>query len=589
MTSDPAAVPDSTQPTIDLLRELRQGRARRRAADTAFWIYLIAVVAVAWGSPLIADAFRALRRPPLPTAATPHVLAALPAGLTALALLLLLALLRDALWRGPVTLAQVTVDWLLSTPVDRGRLLRPRFRMSAAVSVIAGVAVGIVPAVGLVALGLSGHGLGGHGLSGHGLGGHGLSGHGLGGHDLGGHGLSEHGAGGVLALTGVSMASTGLLFVVATGSAGVIERYPGGQRILRRATPVVLGVALVLAGLAAWAALGHPPAALDAVVLWSGPWGWAAQGLTALAGGTAPYWPLATALLGALGLAALAAGHQAAAGVPGPALRARAATIGAMSSALVSMDTRGIATAYSAAGQPRRAWLRLGPPRRAEFVLLWRDLLALLRAPSRLTGAVTLALVAVGLLTLTAHGRHVSPLPVACALALGYLAAAWLCEGARLDAEDSRRSVPLPFRYKSLAWWHAAVPVLVLLTAAGVPVVALAVATGDLRPVALLVVAVPVLVAGALVNVFRGDFPLDMFAGVDTPLGNTATAKILFWSAWGPVVAVAPLTVLLASALAASGGRAADGAVARAVVLGAALAFGLAAYAARRAARLRAG
>ena len=400
---------------------------------------------------------------------------------------------------------------------------------------------------------------------------------------------AEHGAGGVLALTGVSMASTGLLFVVATGSAGVIERYPGGQRILRRATPVVLGVALVLAGLAAWAALGHPPAALDAVVLWSGPWGWAAQGLTALAGGTAPYWPLATALLGALGLAALAVGHQAAAGVPGPALRARAATIGAMSSALVSMDTRGIATAYSAAGQPRRAWLRLGPPRRAEFVLLWRDLLALLRAPSRLTGAVTLALVAVGLLTLAAHGRHVSPLPVACALALGYLAAAWLCEGARLDAEDSRRSVPLPFRYKSLAWWHAAVPVLVLLTAAGVPVVALAVATGDPRPVALLVVAVPVLVAGALVNVFRGDFPLDMFAGVDTPLGNTATAKILFWSAWGPVVAVAPLTVLLASALAASGGRAADGAVARAVVLGAALAFGLAAYAARRAARLRAG
>jgi hypothetical protein len=568
VTSDPAAVPDSTQPTIDLLRELRQGRARRRAADTAFWIYLIAVVALAWGSPLIADAFRALRRPPAPTAATPHVLAALPAGLTALALLLLLVLLRDALWRGPVTLAQVTVDWLLSTPVDRGRLLRPRFRMSAAVSVIAGLAVGIVPAVGLVALGLSGPGLGGHGLSG-------------------------HGAGGVLRLTGVSMASTGLLFLLATGGAGVIERYPGGGRILRRATPVVLGVALVLAGLATWAALGHPPAgppaALDAVVLWSGPWGWAAQGLTALAGGAAPHWPLATALLGALGLAALAAGHQAAAGVPGPALRARAATLGAMSSALVSMDTRSIATAYSAAGQPRRAWLRLGPPRRAEFVLLWRDLLALLRAPSRLTGAVTLALVAVGLLTLAARGPHVSPLPVACALALGYLAAAWLCEGARLDAEDTRRSVPLPFRYRSLAWWHAAVPVLVLLTAAGVPVVALAVATGDPRPLALLAVAVPVLVAGALVNVFRGDFPLDMFAGVDTPLGNTATFKILFWSAWGPVVAVAPLTVLLASALAASGGRAADGAVARTVVLGAALAVGLAAYAARRAGRLRGG
>jgi hypothetical protein len=539
---------DTTQPTIALLRELRQGRARRRAADTAYWIYLVAIVTVAWGSPLILDAVRALRRPPAPAAATPHVLAALPAGLTALALLLLLVLLRDALWRGPVTLPQVTVDWLLSTPVDRGRLLRPRFRMSALTGLIAGLAVGIVPAAGLTALGLSGHF-------------------------------------GVLRLTLVSMASTGLLFALATGAAGLVERYPAVRRGLRRATPAVLGVAAALAGLAAWAAFGHLPAAADTIALWSGPWGWAAQGLTALAGGTAPLWPLAVGLLGVCALAALAAGHRAAAGVPGPALRARAATIGAMSAALLSMDTRAAATAYSAAGQPRRARLRLGLPRRPELVLLWRDLVALLRAPSRLAGAVVLALVAVGLLALAARGRHVSPLPVACALGLGYLAAAWLCEGARLDAEDTRRSVHLPFRFKSLAWWHAAVPVLVLLAAAGAPVIALTVADGSPRPLLILAVAVPVLVAGALVNVFRGEFPLDMFAGVDTPLGNTAFFRIIFWSAWGPLASVGVLTFLLASALSSP----ASGAVTRTVVLGAALAAALGAYAARRAARLRSG
>ena len=538
---------DTTQPTIALLRELRQGRARRRAADTAYWIYLVAIVTVAWGSPLILDAVRALRRPPAPAAATPHVLAALPAGLTALALLLLLVLLRDALWRGPVTLPQVTVDWLLSTPVDRGRLLRPRFRMSAVTGVIAGAAVGIVPAAALIAVGLGGHG--------------------------------------VLRLIGVSMASTGLLFALATGVAGLVERYPAARRGLRRATPVVLGVAAALAGLAASAAFGHLPAAADTVVLWSGPWGWAAQGLTALAGGTAPLWPIAAALLGVFALAALAAGHRAAAGVPGPALRARAATIGAMSAALLSMDTRAAATAYSAAAQPRRAWLRVGLPRRSELVLLWRDLIALVRAPSRLAGAVALALVAVGLLALVARGRHVSPLPVACALGLGYLAAAWLCEGARLDAEDTRRSVHLPFRFKSLAWWHAAVPVLVLLAAAGAPVIALAVADGSPRPLLLLAVAVPVLVAGALVNVFRGEFPLDMFAGVDTPLGNTAVFRIIFWSAWGPLASVGVLTFLLASALSSPAG----GAVTRTVVLGAGLAAALGAYAARRAARLRNG
>ncbi|HEX3492278.1 MAG TPA: DUF6297 family protein, partial [Streptosporangiaceae bacterium] len=515
---------------------------------TAFWIYLIAIVLLAWGSPLLLDAVRALRRPPAPTAATPHVLAALPVGLTALALLLLLVLLRDGLWRGPVTLPQVTVDWLLSTPVDRGRLLRPRFRMSALTGLVAGVAVGIVPAAVLTALGLSGHF-------------------------------------GVLRLTGVSMASTGLLFGLATGAAGLVERYPAVRHGLRRATPVVFGVAAALAGLAAWAAFGHLPAALDTIVLWSGPWGWAAQGLTALAGGTAPLWPLAAALLGVLALAALAAGHRAAAGVPGPALRARAATIGAMSAALLSMDTRAAATAYSAASQSRRAWLRLGPPRRPELVLLWRDLVALLRAPSRLAGAVVLALVAVGLLALAARGRHVSPLPVACALGLGYLAAAWLCEGARLDAEDTRRSVHLPFRFKSLAWWHAAVPVLVLLAAAGAPVIALTVADGSPRPLLMLAVAVPVLVAGALVNVFRGEFPLDMFAGVDTPLGNTAFFRIIFWSAWGPLASVGVLTFLVASALSSP----TSGAVTRTVVLGAGLAAALGAYAARRAARLRTG
>jgi hypothetical protein len=348
---------------------------------------------------------------------------------------------------------------------------------------------------------------------------------------------------------------------------------------------VVFGVAAALAGLAAWAAFGHLPAAAGTIAAWSGPWGWAAQGLTALAGGTAPLWPLAAALLGVLALAALAAGHRAAAGVPGPALRARAATIGAMSAALLSMDTRAAATAYSAASQSRRAWLRLGPPRRPELVLLWRNLVALLRAPSRLAGAVVLALVAVGLLALAARGRHVSPLPVACGLGLGYLAAAWLCEGARLDAEDTRRSVHLPFRFKSLAWWHAAVPVLVLLAAAGAPVIALTVADGSPRPLLMLAVAVPVLVAGALVNVFRGEFPLDMFAGVDTPLGNTAFFRIIFWSAWGPLASVGVLTFLVASALSSP----TSGAVTRTVVLGAGLAAALGAYAARRAARLRTG
>ncbi|HUA28897.1 MAG TPA: DUF6297 family protein [Streptosporangiaceae bacterium] len=548
VTREAIAVPDSTGQTIALLRVLRRGRARRQAASAAYWIYLIALVVAVYGGAQIAAAFHALRHPPPPTALTPRVLHAAPAGLAALAVIVLLVLLRDALWRGPVTLPQVTVDWVLGTPVDRGRLLRPRFRASAAAAVVAGAAVGIVPGAALVGLGLGGHS-----------------------------------SASVLRLIGAAMLSTALLFACGTGAAGLIERYPAAALRLRRLTPAFAGVAALFGGLAAWTALGRPPGALSAVALWSGPWGWAVQGMTALAGGPAPWWPLATGLLGALAVAALAWGDRAAAGVPGAALRIRAQTIGAMSAAVLSMDTRGLARAYGSRGAASRARLRLRPPRRRELVLLWRDLLALARAPSRLAGATALALLAVGLIAVAGHGGQASLVPVASALALGYLAAAWLCEGARLDAEDTRRSENLPFRFESLAWWHAAVPCLVLLVVAGVPVLAASLAAGDPRLLAWLAVTVPVLVAGALVNVFRPRNHPDLFGGFETPVGNTAAISVVFWLVWGPVLAVGAMTLLLTRAIDSTS----PGVLLRTVVIGAAVAVGLCAYASVRARRLR--
>jgi len=578
VAAGPVAVPDSTGPAFALLRELRRGRARKQAASIAFWIYLALFIVAVWGGSLIVAAYRALRHPPPPTGLSLRVLHALPAGLAALALLVLLLLVRDALWRGPVTVPGATVDWLLGTPVDRRRLLRPRFRLSASGAIAAGAAVGIVPAAALVALG-------------------------LGGRD----------GGDVLRLTGAGMLSAALLFAAGTGLAGLIERNPASWAWVRRATPVVLAAAAVLGGIAAWAAFGTLPAVVNTALLWSGPWGWAAQGLAALAGHGAPlglgvgargpglyvvpldvpatvlattgapWWPVATALLAAVALAALAAGQRAAAGVPAAALRARARTLGAMSTAALSMNTRGVAAAYgAAASRPRRARFHLPPPRRRQLVLLWRDLLALARAPARLAAAVLLAWLAVGLIAAASHGRSVSLLPVGCALILGYLAAAWLCEGARLDADDPRRSAQLPFRFGSLAWRHAVVPVLVLLVAAGLPVAAACLATGDPGPLALLAVTVPVLVTGALVNVFRPPLTPDMFVGAETAVGNTAIFNIVFWYAWGTLLAVVPMTVLLSDAIRSPGA----GSLARAVVIGALIAAGLGSYAVRRARRL---
>jgi Family of unknown function (DUF6297) len=559
VTRDPIAVPDSTEATFALLRRLRRGRGRKQAASAAYWAYLAAVIVVSYGGSLIVTAYRALRHPPpapAPMAAV-RLMNAAPAALTALALLVFLVLLRDALWRGPATVPQATADWLLGTPVSRRRLLRPRFRWAAAGAVLVGAVAGIVPAAALVALGLGGP-------------------------------SPRY----VLRLTGVAMVSMGLLFALATGLAGLIERYPAAARWLRAATPVTLGAAVLAGGLAAWAGFGQLPSAVASVLLWSGPWGWAAQPVIAqvghdvpasLPGIPDPWWPVALALLAGTALAALAWADRAVAGVPAAALRARARTLGAISAATLSMNTRGVATAYTGAGGARRARFRLPPPQRRELVLLWRDLLALLRSPARLVSAVLVALLAAALAGVASHGRPVSLVLVGCAVSLGYLAAGWLCEGARLDADDPRRSAQLPFRYESLAWWHAAVPCLVLLAAVGVPAAVAGLVSGDLRPVALLVVTIPVLVTGALVNVFRGSFSPSLFVGADTPVGNTAALSIVFWYAWGTVLAVLPMTVLVSSAL----GSASPGALIRALVIGAGLTAGLGAYAARRAGRLR--
>ena len=398
----------------------------------------------------------------------------------------------------------------------------------------------------------------------------------------------------MLRLAGAAMLSMGLLFGVATGVGALIERYPGTWRQVRAATPVVLAAAVVLGGLAAWAGLGRLPAAVGhgpALVRPVGMGGPAGDGRgragrsAAWTANPAPWWPVALGLLAGTALAALACADRAVAGVPAAALRARARTLGAMSAAALSMNTRGVATAYTGAASTRRARFRLPPPRRRELVLLWRDLLALLRSPARLVSAVLLALLAAALAAVAGHGRPVSLVLVGCALSLGYLAAAWLCEGARLDADDPRRSAQLPFRYESLAWWHAAVPCLVLLVAAGVPAAVAGLVSGDLRPLVLLVVTIPVLVGGALVNVFRGSFSPSLFVGADTPVGNTAALSIVFWYAWGTVLAVLPMTVAVSSALGSPG----SGPLVRALVIGAGLAVGLGAYAARRAGRLRAG
>jgi Family of unknown function (DUF6297) len=588
MTAPPVAVhpPDTTDATFTLLRELRSTRLRTRAAGFVYWLYIIGLLVLCYGGWLVADIAHALRRPPPPLASTPQLLRAAPASLCVLALILLVALLWDARWRGPVTVSRPTADWLLSTPVSRSRLLRPRYRAGAAAAIAAGAAAGLVPVAMLLAAGLGGAGLG--------------------------HSLR---------LAAATIASTALLAGLGAGLAALVEARADGSRRRGRghegrgqqgrghegrgqqgrghqgrghegrggrasARPVLAATVLAVAalmGLAALSAAFRLPSAIATVLLWSGPWGWSAQGPVALAGGSAPLWPVALALLALVAAVAILAGDRAAASVPAAALRARARTMGDMWAAVYNLDARRVSVAYRGAiAASGRARFALRPPRRRALVLPWRDATALLRAPSRLAWSAVLALAAVGLGALAAR-THGGVLPLAACLGLGYLAASGPCEGARLDGDDPRRSAQLPFPFRELVWWHAIVPCLLMAVLVGAPAAALAVLTGRERLLALVAASIAVLVGGALVNGYRGQLEAEMFAGFDTPMGNSSGVSITLWYATGPLLAIAPLIVLWHIAL----GSAKPRGILVATLLAVALAAWLGRIAANRATRMK--
>jgi Family of unknown function (DUF6297) len=540
-------VHDSTDATLSLLRELRRSHVRKRAANMAYWLYLGGLAVFIYGGWLVAAVAKALRHPPPMLADTAAVARAAPAGLCALSLAALAVVLWEARWRGPVVISQPSADWLLDTPVRRARLLRPRYRASTLIRFLTAAVAGMLPAAFLLAAGLGGV------------------------------------ASRTLQLAGVAMLSAALFVGLGTGVAAVAEAHPASQAV-RLVIPAFGLAAAGAAGLAAVAAAGSLPTAVSTALLWSGPWGWAAHGVVAFAGGAAPFWPAAVVLLAAAWLTALIAGDRAAGRVPAAALRARARTIGHMTAAVANLDARRIGAAYhTAAGGYGRVMLVVPPPRWVGLILPWRDLTALLRAPVRLASTVLMALAAAGLGALAVHSPHSALLPLAGALALGYPAASGLCEGARLDADDPQRSAHLPFRYDSLARRHAIVPCLALTLFGGVPAAVLAIAAGRSWLLPLIGGAILALVAGAVVNAYRGPLEAETLAsGFETPVGNSGAIVIVLWYVTGPLLAIGPLIFLSYRAISAARLEA----TATSFIFSIALAVWLGSIAARRAGRL---
>ena len=519
-------VADRTRLTFRLLRHLRAEHRREAAGNAAFAAYAVVIGLLVYGGALLPWLRRLSGGQQHATDATQLANAAPPA-LVALVLLGMLAVARDALWRGPVTLPVPAASWLLPLPIDRGRLLRPRLRTQLLLGVGVGAIFGAAIAVTLVTGGLA--------------------------------------AGRFWPLLGAAAGSFAAVGLLSIGLGALIERYRTADRLVRVLSPIVVLVALALAVQSGLGWYGHPLDALVRAETWSGPWGWATQPLLAVTAGDtgtrtgsavpgiAPAhpsrtagtlavsgWPVALLLLVAVALAVAVVAMLIAPGVPARTVRRRARSVAGFAVGLATMNPRAAALEVrEARGRPVRA-LRLPRPHRAELIVAWRDATALLRAPSRLAWSVLLTAVGFLLLALSlgAGNLYLSLALLAAGLVAGYLAAAQLTEPARLDADDPRRAGGLPYSFDALATRHVVVPLVIAGVLAELGAVVAVLLTGSLVALLVPVVSVPALVAAALVSAYRGPVPAAAMTGADTPLGNIGMVTIVGWYLAGPLVAI---------------------------------------------------
>ncbi|CAM5489611.1 hypothetical protein SXANM310S_07416 [Streptomyces xanthochromogenes] len=486
---------DTTGEVLGQLRTARGPHRRRRRQDTAFHLYVVVLFGAMYVVPFAAIAYRATGEPLEPWAT--YIRDALPFAGPAVALAWLRLVVGDALWRGPVLLDAATATWLLPTPIDRARLLRPRLRRSV---LLHGTGAGLLAAV-------AGYFL-----------------------DLVTTGRPTAG----IALDAVAGAAFAALTV---GIAGLIVRRDTLGPARRAA-----GVLTALAVTALICAVLGGPQWLRPVLMWSGPWGWLTQ---CLAG--SPGRPAATVLLLACAAAAVARADREVASTPVSVLRRRIHSAASVSAALITVDFRQASLAVR--GRPARR-RRLPVPHGPWLLTPWRTALGWLSRPAPLGWSA--AWLAVAYAAITSGAAIDGPGRIAgllVALAAGYAATAGLLEAARLDGDDVNRSRTLPWPFPGIVLRHAVLPLAVLLPSA-VPACLIATALGrPALPSLLLCCCFPALTCAALVSSCRGSLPYELLIGAETAMGNTAVPQVAVWYLRGPLAACVLLFPFLAFGL----------------------------------------
>ncbi|MFJ1731195.1 hypothetical protein [Streptomyces sp. NPDC088254] len=501
---------DTTDVLLDELRGARREHRRSKRRDTAFHVYVVLLLTVVYLVPFAAVAYGKAGSPMEPWAS--YVRQGLPFAGTAVALAWLRVAVGDARWRGPVLLDAATAKWLLPTPVDRGRLLRPRLRRAV---LLHGAGAGLPTAVAMYFLNL--------------------------------------------VVLGRPTAGIGL-GAVAAAVFGAFTAGAAGLTVCRDALGAARRAATALTMLAASATLCavlDAPPWVEALFLWSGPWGWVAQCLAAASGSPPAGWPAAGVLLALCAGWVVARADREVAAMPVGVLLRRIRSADSVSAAVVTVDFRQARLAARQSGydggRSRRPWLP--PPRRAELIVAWRTAIGWAAGPARLGWALVWLVCAYTALRISPATEGMDRVAaVLAAVAAGYGAAAGLLEAARLDGDDVNRSRALPWTYPGIILRQGVLP-LVLLLAAGALACGLLTALGrPILPAVLLLCSFPALVAAALISACRGTLPFELLIGSDTAVGNTAVLQVAVWYLRGPLAACAVLFPFLSFGLRAGAG-----------------------------------
>ncbi len=481
--------PDAlAQRARSLLRSLRP----KPRAQSIYVAYVVCVMACLYVVPYGAVGADYLRF--LDSDVAARGAAAFPVAVAAVILGLLSVSVHDGSWRGSVRAEAAEIDWVISGPLSWPRLMMSRVVSTALTLSVCGAGAAAVS--GAVSTVLR--------------------------HER----ITVPG----IVQAAIAGAFVGLICCACNVMSQVFLR-PDSARVV--ATSLRVGAA-VAATVALIAALRHQGLELPAALWWSGPWGWMAI-VTGDVFPSAAADTIALLLCVALGLTTAAVAALGVIRIQAAALRSRAGRYDGVLAALMSADTR-LAGQLTELGQRRRPRRRHPPARGPLSACLWHVVTGWVRQPG--PPAAGLVWVAAGVLLPTVWLDDPPP-AAAVGVLLVYRGVSLLLENVRLQTDDVHRSAHLP---QALASTMLSVCRIGASVAVGGAVIVIAI-SGHLGYApsmgsVLVAATIPAAAVAVSVTACRGQLPLELLIGAETPFGNSGPAQVALWFAQVPVALV---------------------------------------------------